>query len=640
MTQKKSGAKKATEQSQPQKNTAQKTPFAANIRLQALIVATFAFLLYTQTISFEYAADDGMVILGHRTVQQGFAGIPELLTSDSFRGLDEAEGRTDTRRTYRPLSFITFAIEYQFFGKNAQIQHFTNVALYSCALALLLLTLHTFFRTRIPPLPPMLPFLVCCLFAAHPIHTEVVANIKSRDEILAFIGCIGALYCSLKWLETSALKHFVGAVIAFALALLSKESAVTFTPVVPLALYLADRSNASFARIVRIAIPLAGLAVLYLVVWFGIIGRVEDKLYFDTLNNPFANATFAERTATATMILGVYLVKSLFPWTLSTGYTYNQFPLVGWTQPQSLLLAVALVGMLLGGIVLLLRKHLLALCLLGWCCTMAIASNYFVYAGGLLGERFLFTPSLFAMIALVWLVFTGVQRFSEKNSPLFWGVIALVTVLYSAKTLARTADWRTTETLLAADVVNTPNSIHLRRMYGGLLLRNLGTAPRAEIPRLLRTAQEEFRAGLRIDSTIAPSLYNGLGNTFTAQRQFDSAAWYYAVAHRLAPENSIYRSNLANALTAEGVRLFGLNTPESRTKALSAMQQSASIMPTDSSYSNLGAMYASENRIDSAIVYLEKALSMNPTLQRARKNLAFCYRKRGDTTRAAQILTP
>jgi tetratricopeptide (TPR) repeat protein len=622
----------------------QKKSFAANTMLQALLLAAFAFLLYAQTLTFDYAADDGMVILGHSTVQKGVAGIPDLLTGDSFRGLDEAQGRTETRRTYRPLSFVTFALEYQFFGKSPHLSHFVNVALYMCAVAVLLFLLRRFVAGfalgKSSNLYALLPFAATLLFAAHPIHTEVVANVKSRDEILAFLFLASALLFALKYLETPVMTSLLASLGCFALALLSKESAITFLPAIPLALYLVHAQQSpekqDVKRLLTITAPLALVGMAYLLVWFGIIGRVEDKLYYDTLNNPFANATLAERTATATAVLGLYLAKSLFPTTLSTGYTYNELPLVQWSQPEVLAAALSLCALLAGGIMLLLRKHLLALCLLGWCCTMAIASNYFVYAGGLLGERFLFTPSMFAMLGLAWCVFAGVRRFLPEREGFAMLAVVLLASVYSAKTFARSSDWNTTETLLQADVVSTPNSVHLRRMYGGLLLRNSGTAAsQFESKKLLRSAAEQFRAGLRIDSTLAPSLYNGVGNTFVAERRYDSAIVYYQTALRLDSSKLLYRKNLANAYGARGVMLYAQNTPEASNEALSAMQASVTIMPTDSAYSNLGAMFASQNRIDSAIVYLEKALALNPALQRARKNLELCYRKRDALKRDA-----
>ncbi|TAE27289.1 MAG: tetratricopeptide repeat protein [Candidatus Kapaibacterium sp.] len=634
-----------------------KNPFAANTRLQAIVIAAFAFLLYAHTISFDYAADDGMVILGHSIVKKGFAGIPELLTSDSFRGLDEAEGRTETRRTYRPLSFISFAIEYQFFQKNPAVSHTLNVLCYALLGAIVLFLLRRLLLTHIDSSRKhnftwnILPFVVSCLFVAHPIHTEVVANIKSRDEIFALLFLLLSLLSALKYYDTNDLKQLCFSSLSFMLALLSKESAVTFLPVFPLALWWyghrwnehSTQKTLDWKRLALVCAPLVILALGYLAIWFGIIGRVEDKLYYDTLNNPFANATFAGRTATATGIMGLYFLKSLFPVTLSTGYTYNEIPLVDWSNFTALGAAVIILLLLVGGAYLLVvRKNIVGLCALAWCSTLAIASNYFVYAGGLLGERFLFTPSLFAMLALGVGAALAQERLPKERRV--WVMLALVAFggIYSVKTFARATDWKSTETLLRADVENTPNSIHLRRMYGGLLLQKSGTATQGvpsqdrasqfDARKNIRAAEEQFRAGLRINPTIAPSLVNGIGNIFAAERRYDSAIAYFRAALRLNPNNTVYQKNLANALSVQSRIFFSQNSPEASNNALLLMYESAQILPTDSTLSNLGAMFAQQNRIDSAIVYLEKALALNPNLARARSNLAVCLKKRDAAT--------
>ena len=45
------------------------------------------------------------------------------------------------------------------------------------------------------------PFLTVMLFLAHPLHTEVVASLKNREEILSFLGVLLALKYFLKSLS-------------------------------------------------------------------------------------------------------------------------------------------------------------------------------------------------------------------------------------------------------------------------------------------------------------------------------------------------------------------------------------------------------------------------------------------------------
>lgn len=71
-------------------------------------------------------------------------------------------------------------------------------------------------------------------FALHPIHTEVVGNIKGRDEIMAAMGSIGGLWLMLLSIKESKFWPYAGfAAVVFFLGLLSKENVITMLAVVP-----------------------------------------------------------------------------------------------------------------------------------------------------------------------------------------------------------------------------------------------------------------------------------------------------------------------------------------------------------------------------------------------------------------------
>lgn len=64
--------------------------FATNIRLQSLVLAAFALLLYGQTLGFDYVLDDGEMVVRQPSVVKGLAGIPEILTTaTTFAGTFE-----------------------------------------------------------------------------------------------------------------------------------------------------------------------------------------------------------------------------------------------------------------------------------------------------------------------------------------------------------------------------------------------------------------------------------------------------------------------------------------------------------------------------------------------------------------------
>ncbi len=181
--------------SKKKKNITQKAhqPLAIShkpsFRWAYILLFSFAVLLYANTLNHNFAFDDSVVITGNKYTLQGIDGIKTLATTDLFYGiygnsLDLEGGR------WRPLTLVMFAIEYQIFGDNATPYHLINILLYGITAIVLFMTLlqmFSFLTSKKGGGGEILAFLTTLLFIAHPLHTEVVANIKSRDEIVSFL---------------------------------------------------------------------------------------------------------------------------------------------------------------------------------------------------------------------------------------------------------------------------------------------------------------------------------------------------------------------------------------------------------------------------------------------------------------------
>src|ERR1700722_12886681 len=129
----------------------------------------FGFILYGFSIDFGYVLDDNLINANNKFVVQGVHGIPDILTHGYLFG---TLGLNDS---YRPLLMIHLAIEKELFGLNPAVNHFFNVFYYGITGVLLFLLLCKIFKNT----KALYPFLMTLLFMAHPLHTEVVANIKS-----------------------------------------------------------------------------------------------------------------------------------------------------------------------------------------------------------------------------------------------------------------------------------------------------------------------------------------------------------------------------------------------------------------------------------------------------------------------------
>ncbi len=165
----------------------------------ALVLFTAAIALYIYSISFDYVLDDQIVLTNNAFTQKGIDGIKDILTKESFVGRFGEQRDLVVGARYRPLSIVTFALEYEFWGLNSTLSHLINVLLYAFLTLLLYRVLCVFFVKKIATQWYFsLPFIIALLFVVHPVHSEVVANVKGRDELMASIGALAALYYSFK----------------------------------------------------------------------------------------------------------------------------------------------------------------------------------------------------------------------------------------------------------------------------------------------------------------------------------------------------------------------------------------------------------------------------------------------------------
>ena len=210
-----------------------------------IFIALFSFLLYANAISNGYNLDDELVTIHHRLTSKGISAIPEIFTSPYY------EDNAGNAYEYRPVTLATFALEHQLFGDNAHINHFINVLIYVLTSVILFLTLLKLFDNY----NYLLPFVTTLLFVAHPLHTETVAGIKNRDELLSLLGGILSLYYALKFSGKGKLKYYFLFFLFFVFGLLSKKSIIPFALLIPATLLLFNKVQ--FLRIVLLSLPLS-----------------------------------------------------------------------------------------------------------------------------------------------------------------------------------------------------------------------------------------------------------------------------------------------------------------------------------------------------------------------------------------------
>ncbi len=453
--------------------TVHKTSFFKENALIIAVLCVLAFGLYASTVRFDYALDDTMVITGNKFTQRGFDGIGDIFRYESFRGYFGEQKNLLEGDRYRPLSIATFAAEVGIFGKgNKAAGHFINILLYVLTAILMFRVLLFMFPNRnkkedeskISPFFTV-PFIATALFIAHPLHVEVVANIKGRDEILSLLGELGTLYFTFRYLNDKTPKYLIASFAAFLVGIFSKESAITFLAVVPLTAHFF--TNATYGEKIKVTLPIIIGTLFYLMMRVNAIGYLlDDKEVTDLMNNPFYGMSLGDRLATIFYTLLLYLKLHIFPHPLTHDYYPFHIPQMTWTDWQSLLslaLHIGLVAVILRGWK---KRTVWAYAAAFYIITLSIVSNLVVSVGTFMNERFVYHASLGFCIAEAYLLMVVLGKNKENNkNVLGLGIAALLVVGFSMKTLIRVPDWYSGATLNASAIKNSPNSARANCFY-------------------------------------------------------------------------------------------------------------------------------------------------------------------------------
>jgi hypothetical protein len=153
-------------------------------RLTGLFLALLGMAVYLNSIGNGYVLDDFSVIKENNIVSQGTSALGTIWKTTYRQGyLNVQDG------LYRPFTLSVFALEWQIKPNSPGLAHFINIVIYGLGIFLLFGVLSFALRNG----KEWVAVAATALFAVHPIHTEVVGNIKSLDELLCFAGCMGLL---------------------------------------------------------------------------------------------------------------------------------------------------------------------------------------------------------------------------------------------------------------------------------------------------------------------------------------------------------------------------------------------------------------------------------------------------------------
>jgi len=594
-----------------------------------IALGLIAFLLYSPSIQYEWALDDASAISENFVTKKGFAGIKTHL-SESYRfGYWTSEATL-----YRPISLIMFAIEWQLSPDNPTIHHFVNVLMYALLAMFAFLLLARITKSK------FWAFLITILFVVHPVHVEAVANIKSRDEIMALLFGVIALNQWMKYLDKKHLNTLLLGIGAYLLAMFSKESSITLLAIFPAIsfLFYREKFQSHLMPLLSFLAPVG----FYLLVRM----QVLESLGAGGLeSSPLDNLLFAAKNAgdgvgalaTAILILGKYLLALIFPINLGSDFGFNQIPIVGFSDWRVLLSII-----IHGGLIYIIFKYwkkypLLVFGAFFYIATMSIFSNVIIAIGSSYGERFLFGPSLGFILMAVAALRIWVEKKQGSLTSLEWSSKTQLPILacgifglfFIGKTIQRMPAWMNSMTLYEADIKTAPNSAKLNYHYG---LENAKAGRDAKNPQQKQSfnglAKKHFDKAISVYPNYADA-YAQLGLLSFRSGDSNKAMQHYQKSLSISPTKSLVYSNM-------GIIYFNAGKlKEAEEVYLKALQLNPKFAD---GYQNLGAVYARQKRFDLAIQNFRKGLTYDPDNKTLNFYLGSALRDSGKASEGAQYL--
>ncbi|MDD5570010.1 MAG: tetratricopeptide repeat protein [Bacteroidales bacterium] len=561
------------------------------------IIILFSFILYGTTISYDYALDDAIVITENKFTQKGIDGIKDIFSYDSFKGNNENLLNAVSGGRYRPLSIATFAVEYEFFGKNPHISHFINVLLYSLT-CLLIFILFSKLLEKFPRQKwySTIPFIATILFIAHPIHTEVVANIKSRDEIFSLLFSLLTFWFLWKYLDTKKIIHLLFSSFLFFLALISKEIAVVFIVIFPLSFYFF--TNHSLKKTIFSLIPLFIIIIVFIILRQMIISKTGTSIVNtrDIMNNSFGAMNFSQKYATIAYTLGLYVKLLFYPHPLTWDYYPYHISIMEWSNFAvlfSLLIYLILLFFAFKGLK---SKNFFSYCIFLYLIPLSLTSNIVFPVGAFMCERFLYAASLGFTLIIAYLMVVKPNNFFKIVFSMPYLFLVPVLFLYSFKTITRNQAWKNSAVLIETDVITSFKSAKSNASYGNDLYNKAEKCKDAnEKAKFYELALQYCDNAFKINPNIQNVNFI-LGTIYGRYKNDLNKSIYY----------------LNNAMNLD------LNNFES--------------------YNNLGTAYGMAKQYDKAIETFERGLKISPENISIMSNLALTYQIVGKTDKAEEYL--
>ncbi|OIR03967.1 TPR repeat-containing protein YrrB [mine drainage metagenome] len=509
--------------------------------------------------------------------------------------------------TGRPVLNLSFAINYALSGDQVWSYHALNLLIHlATGLLLFGIVRRTLARLeaggRVPATlagrATSVAFASALLWIVHPLQTESVTYLVQRAESLMGLLYLLTLYAFIRGADARrSLPWYVLAVGACLLGMGAKEVMVS-APVLVLLYdrtFLAGSFSEAWRRRHRIHLCLAAT-------WLPLAALVLHAADRGGSAGFGVGVSEAAYVATQFQAVAHYLWLAVWPHPLIVDYGTQWVRSVADVLPY----AVVVIALVAGTAVALVRKP--ALGFLGaWFFAILAPTSLVPIVRQTLAEHRMYL----ALAPVTVLIAVAAYRWLGRRA--LWAAVVAAVALGSL-TLARNADYRSSESIWRDTVRKRPENPYAHNNYGNLL----AAAGREQ------AALAQYDAAIRLDPTFADPLYNA-GKTLARLGRPNEAIARFEAALKLNPSMPDAETELGIALVAVG----------RETEAVAHFRRALALDPHYvDAHNQLGIALARAGRVAAAATEFEAALAASPNRADLHNNLGNVLRMQGRLTDA------
>lgn len=652
-------SKKASQQDSGGKNT---------ILSYYIILALVSFAVYANSLNNEFVFDDESVVQGDPSIMD-ISNIPKFFTGEM--GFHKVIGAY-----YRPVVSASYTIDYAIWKFNPWGFHFTNVLMHVINSLLFFALLRLMFASSQSKFKDYAILIGALLFAVHPIHTEVAAWVSGRTDGLACTFFFAAFVYYLKYSKDDKGLSFVLTLVMYALALFSKEMAITFPAVVILYDVVVNKLN--FKEELKKKAPIYGslilLSLLFYMLRASILSSVAPRItYFY-----FYDKDFLTTVLTMLQTIPVYFRLSLAPYGMLYHYS-GYLPYVNSLFAPYVLMALGLMGVLgYAAYYCYQRLPFVSFAIILFFVTLLPVMNI-VPTMNYMADRFLYIPSIFISIIACSVI---IKYYTEKNANLILGICAVILIVFGYMTISRNADWKTNDTLFlsAGDKPGTVVYVNLGNIYANkgdydiadvyyrksLDLRKEQVIANTNVGKVFMIRNNFDSAYFYIQrshtyDTLSPEPMHAMATMYARFDKLPEAISWLEKIHKVVPQYMNSQEMLKQLKLELNVKNAGIQTDTTKLsddfaakimqmenisynsysqkqydKAVGELMELIKINPARSSayYNNIGMCYLDQQKYNEAIEAFSQSAKADPMFSTAYNNLGQAYEKMGDRQKA------